>query len=137
MVVRGPDSREYMEQVIPALLRLKERFPKDCDWTVEEITERLHLDEMTLLTFDDAFIIVEEAGEYLHATIAAGYDGHTEKFFEYTDLVGELATNAGYKGFTFTTTRPGWLKLAKEAGFRIGEVTFIYEKTQGSPSVSG
>jgi hypothetical protein len=122
-----PESEIYRTRVVPAIERLKEKFPAGCPWTLEEVTANLHFDIWMLITFDDSFIILEEDGDYLHAVIAAAYDGTTDKFFEYTDMVSELAKNAGYKGFTFTTTRAGWIKLAKEAGFRIREVTFIHE----------
>ena len=127
MVIGSTLDPIYKEQVIPALLRLKDKSPEGCPWTVDDVTKKLHTDEWMLITFEDSFIILEEDGEYLHAVIAAAFNGHTESFFEYTTAVGELAKTAGYKGFTFTTCRGGWIKLAKEAGFRIREVTFIYE----------
>lgn len=126
MVIIQPDDPVYQERVIPALLRLKEKSPKGCPWTIDEVTEKLHTDEWLLLTFPDAFVVIEEDGEFLHAVIAAAFDGHTERFFEYTEMIGDVAKNAGYKGFSFTTCRRGWLKLAKEAGFKMREATFVY-----------
>lgn len=129
MVIAGVDHPLYTEKVVPALQRLLDRFGDGCDWTLESVYCRIMTDEMILVLFEDAFVILEEDGEYLHATIAAAFDGNTEKFFEYTELIGGLAINSGYKGFTFTSQRYGWIKLAKDAGFRLKEVTFAYEGT--------
>jgi hypothetical protein len=115
--------------IAPILHGLKRQYPASADWTLESVRHLLEIGEYYLLTFDDAFLIVEGNDDYLHGVIAAAYSGHVMDFAAYVVDVASFAKQLGYHGFTFTSPRIGWDRTAITAGFKIlsRETTYLYE----------
>lgn len=108
--------------------RLIDRYPGYAPYGVSDIEQELTNGDYLFIEFPDAFLVVEEDREYLHGVFAAGFDGHVAGFAQYAKAVHEMALDAGFEGFTFTTPRQGWQKTAPLAGFKVlhTEVTYIY-----------
>jgi hypothetical protein len=124
-----PDSELWLVKILPQLRRLCNRYPEYIPWGIEGIRNELLVGSYMLITFPDAFLIVEEDRDYMHAIIAAGFNGHVFDFAGYAKQTAEMAKACGYTGFKFTTPRQGWEKTAINAGFKVlaREVTYIYE----------
>lgn len=100
------------------------------DGTLDEVHTALFTPTATLHWIQDHtgphgfFILTPQPGGVLFVWLAALFHGHDNTRLETFESLAKLARRHGYQELQFCSPRPGWLKAAKQYGYKPVEVTY-------------
>lgn len=100
------------------------------DGTLDEVHTALFTPTATLHWIQDRtgphgfFILTPQPGGVLFVWLAALFHGHDDTRLETFDSLADLARRHGYMDLQFRSPRPGWLKAARQYGYKPVDVTY-------------
>ena len=124
-----PVSPTVWEGILPYLRRLDAR---RCDCAPDEVLEALEKPTATLhWVLDDegrprGFLVLTTCPETgaLFIWVGVMFSGHDPLLILTTESLDSLARRYGFTEIRFRSSRPGWLKQARDAGFRPVETVY-------------
>lgn len=100
------------------------------DGTLDEVHTALFTPTATLHWIQDYtgphgfFILTPQPGGVLFVWLAALFHGHDNTRLETFDSLADLARRHGYRELQFRSPRQGWLKAARQYGYKPVDVTY-------------